>query len=316
MRRLILLSALFLGSASPTQAQVPQGPSPKLAAVESPWRPQAHLPGLHNVHILGDSILSGAVPEGDAAFDELKALDVKTIISVDGAAPDVARAEARGLRYIHIPITYAEVTEAQRLEIARAMRDLPGPVYIHCHHGKHRGPAAAAAAAIALGIVTPDQGIAFMKEAGTASSYAGLYSCVAASLAATPAQLDAACADFPAARRAHGIVGAMVEVDQAYELLANIRAAGWKVPEDHPDLVPAAEAGRLTDNLRHSADETHGADLDKNFGAMMRSAIESASTLEEAIVRSAQPAEIEQAWKAVAASCKECHALYRDQKRD
>ena len=28
--------------------------------------------------------------------------------------------------------------------LARAARTLPGPIFVHCHHGMHRGPAAAA----------------------------------------------------------------------------------------------------------------------------------------------------------------------------
>src|SRR5690606_19020075 len=81
--------------------------------------------------------------------------------------------------------------------IARAIRDLPGPVYIHCHHGKHRGPAAAAAAAVNLGLVSPAEAVAFMKTAGTADSYAGLYACVMEADAATKTELDAAPSDFP-----------------------------------------------------------------------------------------------------------------------
>src|SRR5262249_21685483 len=79
-------------------------------------------------------LFTGAQPEGAAGFDALREMGVRTIVSVDGARPDVAAAAARGMRYVHIPVTYAEVTTEQRLEIARAIRDLPGPVYLHCHH--------------------------------------------------------------------------------------------------------------------------------------------------------------------------------------
>ena len=52
------------------------------------------------------------------------------------------------------------------------------------------------------------------------------------------------------------MTAAMVEVDHAWAHLEAIKAAGWKVPHDHPDLVPAAEAGQLTDNLRFASEDT------------------------------------------------------------
>jgi hypothetical protein len=41
--------------------------------------------GIENFYHLSDRFYSGAAPEGDAAFAELRKLGVKTIITVDGA---------------------------------------------------------------------------------------------------------------------------------------------------------------------------------------------------------------------------------------
>lgn len=282
------------------------------AAKPGPKSDQAHAEhALHNVHALGD-LISGAVPEGDPAFDELKAMGVKTIISVDGATPDVARAAARGMRYVHIPITYSDVPEKQQLEIARAIRDLPGPVYIHCHHGKHRSPAATAAAAVALGLATPEAAVAFMKKAGTAPNYAGLYQCVAEATVVSASALSAASNEFPAVQKPEGMVAAMVEVDVAYEHLQDIRAAGWVTPRDHPDLVPAAEAGRLADQMRFSGEDPRSLAKGPDYAKMLADAVEVASALEAGIVRGESKDQLEARWKLVAASCKECHAVYRD----
>lgn len=269
---------------------------------------------LHNIHPLGKKMISGGVPDGDAAFDELREMGVKTIISVDGVTPDVKRAQARGMRYVHVPITYAEVSPEQQLEIARAVRDLPGPIYIHCHHGKHRSPAATAAVAVALGEVTPEEGVAFMKNAGTSAHYTGLYSCVASAVTLSAAALDDAPAEFPSVRAPEGIVGAMVEVDHAYEQLGYIRAAGWTVPKDHPDLVPVSEAGRLTDQMRFCKDDpkTRSYKDVADFDAKLAAAIVSASELEERIVKGAPKADLEASWAKVAASCKDCHTSHRD----
>lgn len=50
-------------------------------------------------------------------------------------------------------------------------------------------------------------------------------------------------ANFPEVSRPDDVVAAMVVIDNAFEHLKAIEAAGWSVPKDHPDLVPAAEAG-------------------------------------------------------------------------
>ena len=102
-------------------------------------------PGLHQVVTFHPGVISGGVPGGEG-FATLAAMGVKTIISVDGGAPDVAAAKAAGIRYIHLPMGYDGCEESRVLELTRATRDSMerGGVYIHCHHGKHRSPAAAA----------------------------------------------------------------------------------------------------------------------------------------------------------------------------
>ena len=47
---------------------------------------------LQNAHRVTEKILSGAQPEGEAAFAALRDLGVQTIISVDGAVPNVEMA--------------------------------------------------------------------------------------------------------------------------------------------------------------------------------------------------------------------------------
>src|SRR3712207_7739670 len=61
-----------------------------------------------------------------------------TVISVDGARPDVELARKYGLRYVHLPIGYDDVTENEGRAIAKAITELPGPFYIHCHHGDRK----------------------------------------------------------------------------------------------------------------------------------------------------------------------------------
>ncbi len=107
LRRATVGVALALGAAvvasATTEAGKPAGPFPPIGDGRN----------LHNAHRVTDKVLSGAQPEGEAAFAELARLGVRTIISVDGATPDVQLASKHGLRYVHLPITYGGVTTGQ-----------------------------------------------------------------------------------------------------------------------------------------------------------------------------------------------------------
>ena len=134
--------------------------------------PTKHLPNALQVH---PKVISGGQPEGEAGFAELKELGIETIVTVDGAKPDVELAKKYGLRYVHLPHGYDGIPEERVEELAKAVRDLPGPIYIHCHHGKHRSPAAASAACVGAGLIDPKDARQVLVVAGTSESYRGLY---------------------------------------------------------------------------------------------------------------------------------------------
>lgn len=296
------------GSAGGTLVAAPLQ-APSLEAAEP-----AHLPGLPNVVAYGEGYWSGGVPEGDAGFDTLAALGVKTIISVDGAAPDVDAARARGIRYIHLPIGYDGFGETRRLELARASRDAlaDGPVYIHCHHGKHRSAGAAATVAVSLGWSSREAAEERMKVSGTSPSYQGLYRCAAAATPVADATLDLVPAEFPEVSRPRGMVAAMVEIEHGFDHLRAIEAAGWGVPGDHPDLVPAAEAGALADALRLMINHPDSAVYSADFAADMEAAWRCAAGVEELIVAGAEAGVISAELELLGATCKSCHAAHRD----
>src|SRR5262245_19282512 len=180
-------------------------------------------------------------------------MDVRTVISVDGARPDVELARKHGLRYVHLPIGYDGVPQAQALRIARAVRDLPGPVYLHCHHGRHRGPAAAAVALLCLEqTCSVEAALAFLKRAGTDSRYVGLYAAPKALRRPTAAELDRVPAEFPEVAEVTALAHLMVEVDARRERLREVRKAGWQPPRGHPDLDPAHEALQLAEQYREA----------------------------------------------------------------
>lgn len=302
-----------IASTAPPKSDTSQDDSTPLPTLKD-QKPR-DLPGLHNVVAYHDSFYSGGVPEGDAAFATLKAMGITTIISVDGAEPDVAKAKALGIRYIHLPIGYNGFDENRKLELTRATRDAlqKGPVYIHCHHGKHRSAGAAGAVAATLGWMTPQEAVERMKVSGTAPNYKGLYTCAANSTELDPKLIDAVPADFPEVSHPASFVKAMVEIDEINDHLKLIEKAGWGVPKDHPDLVPAAEAGRMADLFRISADSTKSKSKPVDFAAALKQDSDRITALEAMLIAQEKDTKkLSDTFKQIQASCKDCHAKYRD----
>jgi len=298
----------------PAPPALPTPPTPPTLPTLADAAPRDY-PGLHNAVAYHANFISGGVPEGDAAFDALKAMGVRTIISVDGAVPDLARAEARGMRYIHLPITYSGFDEKRKLELSRAVRDsiVDGPVYLHCHHGKHRSAGAAGAVAVTLGWQTPEVMLERMKVSGTAPSYKGLYACTRDATPLPKEVLDAVDPNFPSVSRPGTFVQGMVDMDEVFDHLKQIEKAGWRTPRDHPDLVPAAEAGRLAELFRHLKGTPYSQRKPEDFRGWMEKDHERAQLIEDQLASASPDLEkISAAFKALGASCKECHAAYRD----
>src|SRR5688572_22004472 len=62
-----------------------------------------NLPGLPRAVRLSDRVATGYEPVGKTGFETLAKMGVKTIVSADGATPNLAEARALGIRYVHIP---------------------------------------------------------------------------------------------------------------------------------------------------------------------------------------------------------------------
>jgi protein tyrosine phosphatase (PTP) superfamily phosphohydrolase (DUF442 family) len=273
----------------------------------------AEFPGLHQVVAYTDSLYSGGAPEGEEAFASLAAMGFKTIISVDGAKPNVALAEKYGLKYIHLPIGYNGFDETRRRELARATQDSmkQGSVYMHCHHGKHRSAGALGTTVVSLGLASNESMLARMKVSGCADGYKGLWARTREADVLSPQQLAAVNANFPSVSPPGTFVESMVDIDLAAEHLAEIQKAGWQTPADHPDLVPAAEAGRAADILRLLAAKASERKKDE-FSSLMAANADAAQTLEDMIIAGKSKTELDGQLKIVMKSCKDCHVKYRD----
>lgn len=265
------------------------------------------LTGLHNVVQVTERIYSGAEPVGAEAFSTLAALGVQTIVSVDGARPDVEAARKAGLRYVHIPFGYDTVPAKAGETFARLARDVDGPMYVHCHHGTHRGPVAAALICIAAGKSTPQSARKILDVAGTSRKYAGLWKSVETYKLPEPGQ---PLPELVELAEVASFAAAMAELDRAFDNLKLCRAAKWSTPTDHPDIVPAQEALLLMEGFRE-ARRTMSAKEPKPFKAWMAEAVELSARFEE-VVRRGKNELTEMQFQQLQKACDRCHTRYRN----
>ena len=112
-------AAVLFATACNTPTPAPTVPAvapPVVAATKA-----EHLPGLHNVVAYTPTVIGGGQPEGEEGLVTLKGMGIKTVVSVDGATPDVATAEKLGLQYVHLPISYDTVTPERQQQLALAL---------------------------------------------------------------------------------------------------------------------------------------------------------------------------------------------------
>ena len=268
--------------------------------------------GLHNVFRVSDRIYSGSIPDEGAAFAALQKLGIQTILSVDGAKPDADAARRHGLRYVHLPFGYDSIPRERVLELVKAATDLPGPIYIHCHHGKHRGPAAVAAIQLCTDPAwDADRAEAWFRMAETDPRYTGLTAIARSLIRPTAEELARVPSDFPAAAPVPDLARLMVNVDQCWDHLKRVKAAGWSAPPNHPDIDPAHEAMQLIEHYREATRLTSVKNRGPAFATLLAEA-ESAATALEAGLRDKDGVRATEAFARSATACATCHETYRD----
>jgi hypothetical protein len=275
-------------------------------------------PGIHNLFALGTNLFSGSSPEGEEGFATLAKLGVKTIITVDGATPDVETARKHGMRYVHLPHGYNGISTNLQLQLVKAGQTLPGPLYVHCHHGKHRGPTAAAVICMAKEGWDAVQAEAWLAAAGTATNYPGLYDVVRKFHQPSEEQLKRLPAEFPETAKVTGLVDAMVEIDERWEHLKAVRTAGYQASKDHPDIEPANEALMLWEHYREAQRLPDAAQQGTQFIGRLKAA-EAEGREAERLLRlftaGKKPevrTQLDKTFDSMAKACSSCHEAYRD----
>lgn len=260
------------------------------------------------VLVVSPEVLTGPTPERDLAA--LAEYGIKTIVSVDAARPPADAARALGMRYVHLPLSYNGIDSASQHRLAKAVRDLPSPIYVHCHRGQHRGPTATAVALVALDRIDQFRALKILEIAGTSKRYPGLYSVVHNARPLQSASIDAVTmSELPEIERVGKLRTVMDRIDRVFIRLHAIETAHWTTPISQPDLLPAVEAGLLTDLFRQASEIRDVGDMRAEFAAITSRA----SQLEDAIVEG-RYVEATDLLGGIASDCRACHEAHRYRK--
>jgi protein tyrosine phosphatase (PTP) superfamily phosphohydrolase (DUF442 family) len=290
-------------------ANLLHGADAALASVATPLEST----NCQNFFRVSPRIFSGSQPEGEVAFEELARLGVKTLISVDGARPDIEAARRFGLRYVHLPFGYGGIPTHRVSELAQAAATLPTPIYVHCHHGKHRGPAATAVMCLAQEGWTPARAESWLRQAGTALEYGGLYAAVVEFKMPASTEISGLKA-LPEAAAPSPVVAAMVEMDAHLEHLKAAQKSGWSAPLNHSDITPAQAAVLLWEQLRELGRHADTANRPVAYREKLTASEQEADRLRMMLNGSlgADLRPVDAAFGELLQSCSTCHQAFRN----
>lgn len=257
---------------------------------------------IENLLRVSGRIYSGAQPQSKEAFAELAMLGIKTIVSVDGARPNLDLAEKFGIAYVHIPIGYDGISKHAQDSLTRVAREKEGPIYLHCHHGKHRGPAAAAIVSLADGSSDQTTARQILQLAGTGRQYSGLYRDVEAFV--VPAA-DAKLPKLVAVAEVEPLAEIMARIDRHFDALGD-------EPTLHDALMVQEAFREINRSVQRDA-KLHEA-KDWKAKALVREweSAESVATTMHASLRSGQQESFQTSLMLLGERCAKCHRDHRN----
>lgn len=271
-----------------------------------------HLPNAIQIH---SKVISGGLPEGEEAFQELVELGVHTIISVDGMQPDVETAQKLGLRYVHLPHGYDGISESRLKQLAKAVRDLDGLIYIHCHHGKHRSPVAASAACVAAGMIPASAAPTILETAGTSPGYRGLFRTALSVQPMDPTILDELRVQFRPSVEVPPMAHAMVQIEQIHGRLKLAGKRGWRDADADPE--PAHDALLLREQFTELLRSPEVGKQKAEFRRLLEDSEAAAVELEAALRESKAGSDRshlppQKHFDRISTTCVKCHETFRD----
>ena len=273
--------------------------------------------GLENVYQYSEGVYGGSGPYTADDFAKLKELGIDLVVSVDGAIPKVELAEAAGLKYAHIPIGYDGVPREAQVQLVKAF-ETADLVYVHCHHGKHRGPAAIVSILVGVGEITTEEAVQILKFVGTSDQYKGLYHDVQNAKTVSDKEL-AAVEALPSVADVSDFARTMSTIDVHWDHLKIIQKAGWSVTAEHPDIDPIHEVLMLSEQFRELLRQDMENDYSEeelselaDFRNYLNDSVKQSAELESGLRQGATIEYLETQYQALKQSCVSCHEIYRN----
>lgn len=277
------------------------------AEVSTAIEPLGTRAGIENMFKLGKRIYSGGEPTSEASFEKLKEMGVVAIISVDAARPNVELAKKYGIRYVHVPMGYDGISTNAQGSLVRVMREIDGPVFVHCHHGRHRGPAAAAIACLASNDLTVEQAGQFLEKAGTGKQYAGLWRDVAKF---RQPDADAVLPELRSVVEERSLASSMAAVDRYFERIVEAEkergAPASRIASVFAENLPLLRE-ELLESARHDVSD-RPAEVKKG----LLDAAQLVNQLEDASKKNRRES-MTRVLGQLQRSCTDCHKKFRDQ---
>ena len=189
---------------------------------------------------------------------------------------------------------------------------------MHCHHGKHRGPAAIASMLVGIGIMTPEEGATALRQAGTSERYQGLYHDVENTRMLSVEEIAEAAALVPVAA-VSDFTKTMATIDFHWDHLKLTRKAGWSATNEHPDIDPTHEALLLSEQFQELLRRDKETDYSEEETAMLEdfrhyleNSVKQSAELESDLRENVPIEHLEAKFQALKQSCMSCHDAYRN----
>ena len=227
----VLCSTLLGAALIPGLLPPPDGDAPPLAPT-----PSSSIPGIERLERIDQRFLVGSEPSA-RSIASLKEQGVTVLLSVDGRRPQLEAARDLGIRVVHLPIGYDQVPPERVHSLVRLLEEEPGPFYIHCHQGKHRGPAVAAILWMLATGGSNEDACGILDRCGTDPGYLGLWSSVRSFRAPHPAVEDVGDAPLPEFVPAAGLSAVMLRIEEARDRIEDAPRPDSKVNLAHECLL-------------------------------------------------------------------------------
>ena len=283
---------LLVLCAPPSGCDDPPVPGPASASAA-----RDGLPNLQRVDPELD-VWVGGQPHPGIGEAALAALGIRSVIVVDALAP---LADSDSIVRVHMPLKYSGIDAMESGQLAHLVGSLERPIYIHCHHGTNRAPAAAAVGLVCTGEWSNEQGLSLLERSGTDDAFKGLFESVLA--AGVLKKADRPVYDG-ASVRIEDLAVSMAAVEDAFLELEQASKQGWL------DADAPAEAARLVDLLRVSFERT-SLNEDLLFRKLAEGSIERAAELEASLLAGERDLSLKR-FMAVEATCSACHDRFRN----